>query len=140
MQLINKKNFLPIVCIVYTILSFSKIIFEIKLGYKDPNYVENFIMLFLMSLIATFVLSLHYYLQKIPLPIVILGQYIFLVGIIMLSIWIGGHLQNNASTAYRDMFWSFTIPYIIGAIIYYAVILFQIKKANKTLSELKKEG
>ncbi|BCN30378.1 DUF6608 family protein [Anaeromicropila herbilytica] len=140
MQLINRKNFISIVCTVYTIISLSKIILEAMQGYKDPYYVENFITIFFISLGATFVLGLHYYLQNVPLTIVILGQYIFLLGIIMLSIWIESHFQKMASTAYRDMFLSFTFPYIIGAIIYYVSIMLQMRKANKTLEEINKGG
>lgn len=140
MQIINRKNYLSIVCAVYTIISLGKILVEEIQGHKDPYYVENFITIFLLSLVATLVLSLHYYLQNIPLIIVILGQYIFLLGIIMLSVWIESRFQKMASTAYRDMFVSFTVPYIIGAIMYYVAYLLQLRKANKTLEELKKDG
>lgn len=140
MQLINRKNFLPIVCICYTLMSFGKMIAETIMGYKDPYYVRNFITIFLISLIATLVLGLHYYLQNIPITIVILGQYLFLIGLIMLCLWIESQFQKIASTAYRDMFFSFTIPYIIGAIIYYVTIFLQTSKANQILEEIKKDG
>ena len=140
MQIISRKNFLPIVCICYTLISLGKILEETIMGYKDPYYVENFITIFLISLIATLVLGLHYYLQNVPLTIVILGQYIFLLGIIMFGLWIVSHFQKVASTGYRDLFFSFTIPYLIGAIIYYVSIFIQTRKANHILKELKKDG
>ena len=140
MQLINRKNFILIVCICYTLISLGKIISETIQGYKDPYYVENFITIFLISLIATLVLGLQYYLQNVPITIVILGQYIFLTGIIMLVLWIESHFEKLAATAYRDLFFSFTIPYVIGAILYYAAIFFQTRKANKIIDEIKKEG
>ncbi|MDF2512720.1 MAG: hypothetical protein K0S04_2586 [Herbinix sp.] len=140
MQLINRKNFIEIVCICFTLISLGKVIIEKIEGYKDPYYAENFITIFLICLIATFVLSLQYYLQNVPITIVILGQYIILVGIIMFVLWIVGHFQTLASTAYRDLFFSFTIPYLIGAIIYYVTIFFQTRRANKILDEIKKEG
>lgn len=140
MQLISKKNYISIVCIVFTLISLSKIILETISGYKDPHYAENFIIIFLISLIAILVLGLHYYLQMVPLTIVILGQYIFLLGIIMLGIWIDSHIQKMAPTAYKDIFMTFTVPYVIGAIIYYVTILLQMRKANRTLEEIKKDG
>lgn len=140
MKLINRKNYIPVVCIVYTLISLGKIALETIEGHNDPNYVGNFITIFVLSLAATFVLSLQYYLQKFPLTIVIVGQYFLLIGIIMLGVLIGGHFQKLASTAYRDMFWSFTIPYIIGAGIYYTRFLLQVRKANMTLKEFKKSG
>jgi hypothetical protein len=140
MQIISKKNFFSIVCKVYTVMSLAKILYEIVLGKKDPYYVENFITMFFLSLVATLVLSLHYYLQNVPLIIVFLGQYLLLIGIVMLSIWVEDHFQELAPTAYRDMFLSFTIPYIILAIMYYAVYLIQLRRANKTLAEIRKDG
>lgn len=140
MQIINRKNYLSIVCTVYTIISLGKIILETMQGHKDPYYVENFITIFLISLAATLVLSLHYYLQNVPLIIIFLGQYIFLLGIIMISVWLESYFQEMASTAYRDMFVSFTVPYIIGAIMYYVAYLYQLRKANNILEEIKKDG
>jgi hypothetical protein len=140
MQLINKKNFLSIVCTVYTIISLGKIIAEKMMGQSDQYYVENFITIFIISVAATLVLGLHYYLQKVPVILVMIGQYIFLVGIIMFGIWIESHFTTVAPSGYRDMFLSFTGPYIIGAIIYYISYLLQLRKANRTLAELKKDG
>ena len=140
MQIINRKNYLSIVCAVYTIISIGIIILEAVQGHKDPYYAENFITIFLLSLVATLVLSMHYYLQNVPLIIIFLGQYIFLIGITMISLWIESHFQEMASTAYSDMFISFTIPYIICAIMYYVTYLLQLKNANKTLEDLKKDG
>jgi len=37
------------------------------------------------------------------------------------------------------MFRSFTIPYIIGAVIYYAAYFLQVKKANRLLENIKKK-
>lgn len=140
MQLIHKRNFLSIVCSVYTIISLCKIIAEKIMGYNDRFYAENFITIFFISVVATFVLGLHYYLQKIPVIIVIIGQYILLVVIIMLGIWIESQFIEISPSAYRDMYVSFTGPYIIGAIVYYITYLLQLRKANKTLAELKKDG
>lgn len=140
MRLINKENFFPIVCTCYTIISLSKILMESMLGYQDPYYVENFITIFIISLVATLVLSLHYYLQNVPITLVILGQYIFLVGIIMLGLWIESHIREVAATGYRDLFYSFTIPYVIGAMVYYISVFLQTRKANQILEEIKKNG
>jgi len=140
MQIIHKKNFLSTVCIVYTIVSLGKIVVELMLRHKDPFYVENFITMLIISIVATFVLGLHYYLQKIPVIIVMIGQYIFLVGIIMLGLWIEGHFIEVSPSGYRDMFVSFTGPYIIWATIYYVTYFLQLRKANETLTKLKRNG
>ena len=77
---------------------------------------------------------------RFPLPLVILGQYLVILGAIMLFLWIYGHFGVLGKHAYRDMFLSFTIPYIILAGIYYMSLFREIKKANKILEELRTDN
>lgn len=92
-----------------------------------------------LSVIATFVLSLHYYLRSFPIWLVIIGQYIVLVALIMACIWIEGYFVELHPNAYKDMFRSFTIPYVIGAAIYYFKFWYEVKRANLILKDLKSE-
>jgi hypothetical protein len=91
-----------------------------------------------ISVISTYILSLHYYLQRFPLVPVIAGQYLIVLAIVTLGVFIEGQFVPLHVNAYRDMFWSFTIPYIIGALIYYVQFWLEIKKANKLIKDLKK--
>ena len=91
-----------------------------------------------ISVLATAILSLHYYLQRFPFIPVVIGQYLLVIGIVFLGIWIGGHFTENAPSAYRDMFVSVTIPYVIGALVYYISFFYQIKKANEVFINLDK--
>ncbi|MCQ4922054.1 hypothetical protein NE686_03070 [Tissierella carlieri] len=140
MKIIDKKTFIPTVCVVYTILSMSKIILEAIIQKEFGNYQSNLLMMIFVSFIATLVLSQHYRLQQIPLPIVIIGQYLVLLGVVLLIIWISGLYTDLHPNAYRDMFLSFTIPYIIGAAIYYLNVFWEVKSANQMLKNIKKKG
>jgi hypothetical protein len=141
MKIINKYNFFSTVCMVYTVISILKITIEsLAYGTMDTNYV-NFIWVLAISILGTFVISLHYYLQRFSLWLVVMGQYLVLLGLIDFCVWIEGHLVKLHPEAYRDIFWSFTIPYIIGAAFYYITFWYEVKKANaiiKDLKELKK--
>lgn len=137
MKIINIKNFFPIVCIVYTILSLSKIILEYFMLNLFDNYQENFIIMFFISFFSTLVLSQHYRLSRFPLPLVIIGQYLLLLGLIFGFLWIENGFIEIHSDGYRDMFTSFTIPYIIAAMLYYINVFKEAKKANKMIQELK---
>ncbi len=138
MKLIDKKNFLPTVCTVYTVISFIKIILEaFFIHTQDTSYI-NFVWIFIISVIATFILSLHYYLQKFPLVPVIAGQYLVLLAIVALGVFIEGNFVPLHADAYRDMFWSVTIPYIAGALIYYFQFWLEINKAGKLIKDLKR--
>lgn len=137
MKIIDKKSFLPTVCVVYTVLSMSKIVLEAIFQNRFGNYQANFLIMFFLSLITTLVLSQHYRLHKIPLTVVIIGQYLVLVGIVLLLTKILGFYSELHKNAYRDMFLSFTISYIFGAVIYYIQVFLEVKKANEIIMKLK---
>lgn len=137
MKIINRQNFWSVVCIVFTLLLLGKILLEFIVQGVFGNYQENILIMFGLSFLATFVLSQYYRFQKYPLLVVILGQYILLIGVVMLITWMGGWFYELHKDAYRDMFLSFTIPYAIGVIIYYAAVFHEIKVANQALKEIK---
>lgn len=136
MKLINRKNFFSIVCISFTLLVCYKLIYEWIVGFKDPNYTMNIFLNLLFSVIITAILAIHFYLQKYPFVPVFLGQYIFTMVITFLVVKIAEQFVELAPTAYRDMFVSVTIPFVVGAAIYYIIFFRQIRKANKMLEEL----
>ena len=118
MKIIEKNEFWPIVCVCYTIISLGKIALEFITRGTWGDDQANFLFIFAVCFLATFVLSQHYRLDRFPLPAVIIGQYVVLLLVIFLTIWLIGHVEPLGKHAYRDMFRSFTIPYIIGAGVY----------------------
>ena len=136
MKLINRKNFFSIVCISFTLLVCYKLIYEWIVGFKDPNYTMNIFLNLLFAVIITAILAIHFYLQKYPFIPVFLGQYSFTMIITFLVVKIAEQFVELAPTAYRDMFVSVTIPFIVGAAVYYISFFRQIRKANKMLEEL----
>lgn len=139
MKLINKHNFISIVCITFTLVVCGKLLLEKSTGFIDKYYSENIFTCLAISVLATFVLSLHYYLQRFPFIPVVIGQYLALIGFVFLCIWIMGHFTDNAPSAYKDMFVSVTIPYVAGAIVYYISFFRQIKRANEVFSNLESD-
>lgn len=139
MKLINKRNFISIVCIFFTLITCGKLLYERLLNFTDRYYTDNIFTILAFSFLITIVLSVHYYLQKFPFLLVFLGQYVVTVGTVFLAIWIHGRFSTNAPTAYWDMFKSITIPFVIAAIVYYIIFFVQIRKANKMLEKLNGE-
>ena len=138
MKIINRNNFVSIVCVSFTLIVCGKLLLEKSIGFIDKYYTENIFLCLGISVLATAILSLHYYLQRFPFIPVVIGQYLLVIGIVFLGIWIGGHFTENAPSAYRDMFVSVTIPYVIGALVYYISFFYQIKKANEVFINLDK--
>lgn len=137
MKIINKQNFFATGCVIFTILVLGKLVLEFLVQGLFENYQQNILMMFLLSFLATFVLSQHYRFQKYPLLLVIAGQYVLLVAFVMFITWLSGRTEPLHEDAYRDMFLSFTIPYFIGVVIYYGAVFHEIGRANRTLQELK---
>lgn len=139
MKLINKRNFVSIVCIFFTLITCGKLLYERALNFTDRYYTDNIFTILGFSVLITLILSLHFYLQKFPFWLVIIVQYALTVGIVFLAIFIHGRFSTNAPTAYWDMFVSITIPFIFGALVYYICFFIQIKRANKVLEKLNSE-
>lgn len=136
MKLINRKNFISIVCISFTLLVCGKLISEKLCNFTDRYYTQNILLCLVFSFLITLILSLHFYLQKYPFIPVLIGQYVLTIGITFLTIWVAHFFTDEAPTAYRDMFFSVTVPFVGGAIVYYIAFFAKIKKANKILEDL----
>lgn len=139
MKVIEKHEFWPTVCVCYTIISLGKIALEFFTQGTFGNDQANYVMIFVLCFLATLVLSQHYRLDRFPLPVVIIGQYVLLIAVVFGITWLIGQMEPLGEHAYRDMFRSFTIPYVIGAVAYYAAYFLQVKKANRMLENLKKK-
>lgn len=136
MKLINRKNFISIVCISFTLVVIGKLTLEAVMGFTDKNYTMNIFAILGFSLIITSVLALHFYLQRFPLLPVLIGQYLAVVGCAALFVKIVDIVAGTDTNAMWQMILSVTIPFIISAIVYYIVFFRQIKKANHILSEI----
>lgn len=137
MKIINKKNFFPTVCMVYTLLVLTKILLEYIAQGLWENYQQNLLIMLVLSIMAVFVLSQYYRFQKYPLVVVIVVQYLVLIAGIMLFTWISGFFTTLHENAYRDMFLSFSIPYAVGVVIYYAALFHEVKSVNQILRKIK---
>ena len=139
MKIINKQNFFPTVCTVYTLLVLIKILGEYFVQGLWENYQTNLLIMFVLSILAVFVLSQHYRFQKYPLVVVIVVQYLVLISGVMLFTWISGFFTPLHENAYRDMFLSFSIPYAIGVVVYYVALFREVKSVNRILRQIKDE-
>ena len=115
MKIIDRHNFLSVVCVSFTLIVCGKLLFEKMTGFTDKFYTENIFTCLLICVLATFVLSMHYYLQRFPFIPVVIGQYLFVIGVIFAMIRLASNFTDMAPSAYKDMFISVTIPYVIGA-------------------------
>lgn len=137
--MITKKNYFPIVCVVFTVAVFVKILIE-NVIYRQPDvhFVNNLVLIFAYTALIIALLGASKFFSALPLWLVIAGQYVILISAAMLESWISGHFQELAKTAYRDVFRSVTIAFIIVAFIYYMKCFYDVHRTNQNLEKLQK--
>lgn len=126
-------------CSLHNTFSWQDYIGGYCTGYFWKLSGKSFSNVFL-SLVATFVLSQHYRFQEYPLLLCIVVQYVVLVALVMLVTWLSGRFHPLHEDAYKDMFWSFTVPYLIGVVVYYISLFHDVKRANQSLKKIKESG
>ena len=139
MKIINKKNIVPVVCMTYTFISMILTLLEvITKGKVNPTQLNMFLCL-LLSILGVLVLSQHYRLERFsPLAMVII-QYVAAVAIILISLKAASYVTDVHPDGYRDMILSFSIPYFIGAVVYYISLMLEVRKQNRILEKIKKD-
>jgi hypothetical protein len=125
------------VCIFFTPLLFSKFILEY---FMDPSTWDgtrtNIVFMFMFCVLSLFILEQHKRFDQLPMLLVLLLQYLIALSIVMLLVWICGWYEELSKYAYRDVFHSFTIPYIIGAAWYYISLIYEARRANEMLDHV----
>lgn len=139
MRIINKKNVIPIICITYTVISIGYTIFEIIInGKMNPTQLNIFLFL-VLSILGVAVLSQHYRFNRFSPLAMIIMQYMIAEIIILASLRIASFFVDIHPDGYRDMTLSFSVPYLIGALIYYICLRLEVKKQNQLLRIIKEQ-
>ena len=139
MRIINKKNVIPIICITYTVISIGYTIFEIIInGKMNPTQLNIFLFL-VLSILGVAVLSQHYRFNRFSPLAMIIMQYMIAESIILASLRIASFFVDIHPDGYRDMTLSFSVPYLIGALIYYIRLRLEVKKQNQLLHIIKEQ-
>ena len=128
------SSFFSMVCIFFTILLFSTFILEYFLDPSTWDHTRsNAVVMFFICVLSVFVLEQHKRFEKLPMVLVLPLQYLIALTVVMLFVWGTGRYEELSKYAYRDIFLSFTIPYIIGAAWYYLSLIHEAKRANEIL-------
>ena len=139
MKLINRHNFISIVCISFTLIVCGKLMIEKLMGFTDVHYTENIFTCLIFSFCITGVLALHFYLQKFPLIPVLIGQYTLVIAITVGYVLIVDKLVGTTTNAMWQMILSVTIPFALSALVYYIAFFRQVRKANRIIADLNRK-
>jgi hypothetical protein len=118
-------------------LLFSKFVLEYFMNPTTwDNTRTNILYMFLFCVLSLFILEQHKRFERLPMVLVLLLQYMISLSVVMLLVWISGRYEELSKYAYRDVFLSFTIPYIIGAAWYYISLIQEARRANEILDHV----
>lgn len=138
MRIIKGREILITICISYTIINIGGSIFE-AIVEQNRSLCTNNIMMLMWTSIAVFVLSIHHLFDEWSPLAMILIQYVIALSLVLLTMVIGGFFEPVARGGYKDAFLSFTIPYVIGAIIYYIGVFQSVCRQNQLLQDIIKD-
>ncbi len=129
------KSYLLELCCSYTIISVAGAVINMIMGTQTNN--TNVVMMFIFCNIAVFVLSIHKFFEKLsPLAMIII-QYVVALALCVVVILIATIFWGPVSPrGWFEFFRSFTIPYVIGAALYYYRLWDEAKKQQNLLNEI----
>lgn len=137
MKLVNRKNVISVICVTYTVISILLTIINILIEGEMNSTQLNIFTCLLLSILGVGVLSQHYRLERFsPLAMVII-QYLAAVAVILISLKAASYFTYVHPGGYRDMVISFSVPYFIGAVIYYISLMMEVRRQNRILEKIK---
>ena len=92
----------------------------------NPTQLNIFLFL-VLSILGVAVLSQHYRFNRFSPLAMIIMQYMIAEIIILASLKIASFFVDIHPDGYRDMTLSFSVPYLIGALIYYIRLRLEVK-------------
>lgn len=132
------SDFLIQLCGSYTIISVGGSI--INMICKTETNNRNVFMMFSFCIIACLVLNLYKLFDRFSPLFMIVIQYIIAVFLVFLTVTGFGKMFHETITArnWYEIFRSFTIPYVIGAAVFYYGVYIETKAQNRLIKELQK--
>lgn len=123
------------ICISYTILSIANAVISLFRGVEMGTHWNSVLMLVWTS-IAVLVLAIHHLFDELPPLLMMVIQYVIAMGLVLLTIFVSGFWGEISESGYKDAVISFSIPYLIGAVIYYVSVFREAKRQNKLIEEI----
>ncbi len=128
------KEMTLVICVSYTILSVIIAVVNTIGGTQTSNL--NQLMALLFTIIAVGVLYTYQLLSFLSPLLTITVQYVLATGLALLVAFISSFFEPVSPGGYRDLFVSFSVIYVLGAIVFYIATYFEIKKMNQLLGEI----
>lgn len=124
------------ICVAYTIISLSSTILSVVMAQLMNPFQLNQLLMFIWTCIALGSLSLYYCFESWSTIQIVVLQYVVAMGLVLLSVAFIGLFEPLHPNGFKDAFVSFTIPYVIGALLFNISIHWEVNKMNQKLKQL----
>lgn len=125
-------------CVSYTLISVATGFIN-AMGNGEWQFYANLLMMLVWTGVAVSVLYAHTLFEGWPPVLVMAVQYVIAMGLVFLITCITHLFAEPHPTWARDVFRSFTIPYVIGAAAFYMETFSKAKKADHLLQQIKRQ-
>ena len=130
------KRLVRDICIAYTLISLIAAVIQSVMAHTVTPYHLNQLLMFIWTCIALGSLSLYYCFENWSTLRIVVLQYVVAMGLVCLSLVFIGLLEPLHPDALKDAFISFTVPYVIGALLFNVSIHMEVHQMNQKLSKL----
>ena len=137
MRIINRKEIFPTICISYTIISVGVHLFEMLCSFGEQNTHLNALFMLYCTTVSVIVLSMHYLFEEVSTIVIIFLQYVATLGLVLGGMFLLSFFIAVEPQGYFEMWRSFSIIYVLGAISYYVSLYIEVNKQNNLLNEIK---
>ncbi|MDO5155752.1 MAG: hypothetical protein Q4D51_07285 [Eubacteriales bacterium] len=128
------KEIVCVICVSYTIISIVSATLNALAGTQTNNF--NTVMMLVFTTISVCVLYMYKLFSAWSPLLVITLQYVLATGLAFFVVFLCSLVDEISPNGYRDLFLSFTVLYILGAIVFYVWTYFDVKKMNKLLEDI----
>ena len=126
------------ICISYTAVSVSGAVVNMITGTETNNF--NSLVMFGTCVIASLVLSLYEFVDKVSPLFMMVIQYLAACALCAVMLFIISRYSTITPRGWFEYFRSFTIPYVIIAGVYYYSVFAETKKKNVLIKEIQQIG
>lgn len=137
MRIINRKEIFPTICISYTIISVGVHLFEMLCSFGEQNTHLNALFMLYCTTVSVIVLSMHYLFEEVSTIVIIFLQYVATLGLVLGGMFLLSFFIAVEPQGYFEMWRSFSIIYVLGALSYYVSLYIEVNKQNNLLNEIK---
>lgn len=124
------------ICVSYTIISMLNNTLLYMDGIKVAGIYNSYMMILWCTIAVVTIYGQKLLTRWSPL-LVLLIQYIFSTSMIVLTIYVSGLFMTLHPDAYTDGIRSYSVFFILGAIVYYLFMYLDAKSQNDLLQDIK---